>query len=102
MTTQMDERANTLPSNLPCRHQRANAVEFRELAKSMRAANGRFLTLWGADDRDRDGRFRVYAAFLDAAGLLVVEHDMHAASEPLLPTVGEFFPSAVRMERAVF
>ncbi|UWZ84420.1 NADH-quinone oxidoreductase subunit C [Occallatibacter riparius] len=68
----------------------------------MRAAGGRFLTLWGADDRDRDGRFRVYAAFLDAAGLLVVEHDMHGGAEPLLPSLGEFFPSAVRMERAVF
>lgn len=102
MTPEFAEGAKTLPSNLPCHTRRAGAVDWRAIAKSMRAAGGRLLTLWGSDDRDRDGRFRVYAAYLYSGGIAVVEHEMDSGTKPTFPSLREFFPSAVRMERAVF
>jgi Ni,Fe-hydrogenase III large subunit/Ni,Fe-hydrogenase III component G len=102
MTLEFIEGAKELPSNLPCRHKRVGALDWRQFAKAVRSAGGRLLTLWGADDRDRDGRFRVYAAYLQAEGVAVVEHEMESRGKPTYPSLGEFFPSASRMERAIF
>ena len=102
MTSDFKQGAKTLPSNLPCGHSKAGAVEWRQIAQTVRTAGGRLLTLWGADDRDRDGRYRVYAAYLQAGGIAVVEHQMEAGANPTYPSLREFFPSAFRMERAIF
>jgi Ni,Fe-hydrogenase III large subunit/Ni,Fe-hydrogenase III component G len=102
MTPEFKIAAKALPSNLPCRHKKAGALEWRQVAKAVRAAGGRLLTLWGADDRDRDRRFRIYAAYLQAEGVAVVEHEMESGGKPTYPSVTEFFPSALRMERAIF
>ena len=102
MTSEFKQGASALPSNLPCRHNKAGAVEWRQIAQSVRTAGGRLLTLWGADDRDRNGRYRVYAAYLQAGGIAVVEHEMEAGANPTYPSLREFFPSALRMERAIF
>ena len=83
-------------------HKGTGALEWRQVAKAVRSAGGRLLTLWGADDRDRDGHFRVYAAYLQADGVAVVEHEMESGGKPTYPSVAEFFPSAARMERAIF
>jgi len=101
MTPKFDEGTKTVPSNLPCRHKRVGAVEWREVAKSVRSAGGRLLTLWGTDDRDRDSRFRVYAAYLQADGIAVVEHEIQPGANPSYPGLREFFPSTLRMERAI-
>ncbi|MGA9672670.1 MAG: NADH-quinone oxidoreductase subunit C [Terracidiphilus sp.] len=102
MTPEFKDGAKPLPSNLPCRHKRVGALEWRQAAKTVRSAGGRLLSLWGTDDRDRDGRFRVYAAYLHADGVAVVEHEMESGGKPTYPNVTEFFPSALRMERAIF
>lgn len=102
MTLEFTEGMKTVPSNLPCRRKRVGAVEWREFAKSVRSAGGRLLTLWGTDDRDRDSRLRVYAAYLQADGITVAEHEMQAGVNPSYPSLREFFPSALRMERAIF
>ena len=102
MTPEFKIGAKTLPSNLPCRHKRVGAVEWREIARSVRSAGGRLLTLWGTDDRDRDSRFRVNVAYLYAGGVAVVEHEMEGGTKSTYPSLREFFPSAVRMERAIF
>jgi Ni,Fe-hydrogenase III large subunit/Ni,Fe-hydrogenase III component G len=102
MIPEFKEGAIALPSNLPCRHKKAGALEWRHIAKAARSADGRLLTLWGADDRDRDGHFRVYAAYLQADGIAVVELEMESGVKPTYPSVAEFFPSALRMERAIF
>ena len=91
-----------LRSNLPSRHKKTGALEWRQVAKAVHSAGGRLLTLWGADDRDRDGYFRVYAAYLQADGIAVVEHEMESRGKPAYPSITEFFPSALRMERAIF
>lgn len=71
MTSEFKHGAKALPSNLPCRHTKAGAVEWRQIAQKVRTDGGRLLSLWGADDRDRDGRYRVYAAYLKADGVAV-------------------------------
>src|SRR5579863_8418127 len=100
MTSEFKQGAKALPSNLPCRHNKAGAVEWREIAQTVRTAGGRLLALWGADGRDRDGQYRVYAAYLQADGVAVVEHEMAGGTKPTYPSLREFFPSALRMERA--
>lgn len=102
MTPEFKQGTKALPSNLPCRHNKAGAVEWRKIAQTVRTADGRLLALWGADDRDRDGRYRVYVAYLQTDGITVVEHEMDGGARPTYPSLREFFPSALRMERAIF
>ena len=102
MTQWFKEGAKTVPSNLPCGRKRVGAVEWREIAKSVCSAGGRLFALWGTDDRDRDSRFRVFAAYLQSGGLAVVEHEMDGGTRPTYPSLREYFPSALRMERAIF
>ena len=92
---------NDIPSNLPCRCTKVGAVHWHRGAEMLQAAGGRFLTLWGADDRDRDGRFRIYAAFLVKEGVAVFEHEMESQSKPAYPSLAEIFPCSLHMERAV-
>lgn len=96
------EGAKQLPSNVSCRSKVAGAVAWHQIAAAIRAAGGHLLTLWGADDRDRDGRFRVFAAYLLAKQIAIVEHPVEAGTKPTYPSLAEIFPSALRMERAVF
>lgn len=77
-------------------------MEWQQTAHTVRTAGGRLLTLWGADDRDRDGRYRVYVAYLQTDGIMVVEHEVEAGANPCYPSLCEFFPSELRMERAIF
>ncbi len=92
---------NDIPSNLPCRCTKVGAVHWHRGAEMLQAAGGRLLTLWGADDRDRDGRFRIYAAFLVKEGVAIFEHEMESQSKPTYPSLAEIFPCALHMERAV-
>lgn len=101
MTPEFKEGAKTVASNLPCSRKRVGAIEWREIAKSVRSAGERLFALWGTDDRDRDSRFRVFAAYLQSGGLAVVEHEMDDGAKPTYPSLREYFPSALRMERAI-
>jgi Ni,Fe-hydrogenase III large subunit/Ni,Fe-hydrogenase III component G len=102
MTPGFKEGTKTVPSNLPCSRKRAGAVEWREIANSVRSAGGRLFALWGTDDRDRDSRFRVFAVYLHSGGIAVVEHEVDGGPKPTYPSLQEYFPSALRMERAIF
>lgn len=96
------EQATRLPSNLACSHVKMDAANWRRAAEELSESSARFLTLWGADDRDRDGRFRVYAAYLVPEAVLVIEHQMEGTANPVYPSLAAIFPSALRMERAVY
>ena len=93
-----------LPSNSSLAGAKARTLwSGSKLPRAVRAAGGRLLTLWGADDRDRDGRFRVYAAYLQADGHRRCSSTRwRAERNPTYPSLVEFFPSALRMERAIF
>ena len=73
-----------------------------QTAEAMQKANARLLTLWGADDRDREGFYRVYAAYLLPAYVLVVEHRIDDAVAPAYPSIAPLFPAALRMQRAMY
>jgi Ni,Fe-hydrogenase III large subunit/Ni,Fe-hydrogenase III component G len=92
-----------LPSNLLCSSVKVGAVRWRRMAEELREAGGHFLTLWGADDRDRDGQFRIYAVYLLPEGsVAVLEHEMEGHTHPTYPSLADLFPSASRMERATY
>src|SRR5579883_153346 len=91
-----------LPANIPAGCLRVNREQWLQTAKALHDANTRLLALWAADDRDRDGCFRVYAMYLLPETILVVEHAIHDASNPMYPSIAALFPSALRMQRAVY
>ncbi|MDE3188819.1 MAG: NADH-quinone oxidoreductase subunit C [Acidobacteriota bacterium] len=101
MTHEFESAMKQLPSNLPCNHTRVGAVRWRQSAERFHTDGGRLLTLWGSDDRDRDGLFRIYAAYLLKEGVAVVEHEMEHGTTPAYPSLAETFPCALRMERAI-
>lgn len=94
--------ATPLPSNLPAIRCEAQGDDWLRLAQELHATGARLLTLWGADDRDRNGSFRVRAAWLTPAGLVITEHRIADTEQPSYPSLAELFPSAARMESAVF
>lgn len=70
------------------------------VAQSVRAGGGRFITLWGSDDRPgRDGA-TVSAVYCVADGLLWLRLAL-APGQPY-PALCPVFPAASRMQRAVY
>ena len=100
-TNFMEFQAPRLPANIPTRRLRVDRVQWFQTAESFRKSNARFLTLWGADDRDRDGGFRIYAAYLIPNTVMVVEHFIEDSASPSSPGIAGFYPAALRMQRAV-
>ncbi|MCE5232406.1 MAG: NADH-quinone oxidoreductase subunit C [Mizugakiibacter sp.] len=97
----LDRECAPLAANVPAGHIGADAAHWREAAEALQADGANLLTLWGADDRDRDGRMRIHAAYLLRDRVIVVEHAMPAAA-PVYPALAARFPVAVRMQRAIF
>ncbi len=101
-TTVLDRTRTLLAGNIAGERIAANAEEWVASATALHGAGARLLTLWGTDDRDRDRCFRIYAAWLHAAGLVVLEHAIEDRTHPTYPSLAELFPAAGRMERAVY
>jgi Ni,Fe-hydrogenase III large subunit/Ni,Fe-hydrogenase III component G len=89
-----------LSSNIACSHASLNAVHWQRAMPELKTIAATFLTLWGADNCDRDGCFSVHAAFLTSAGVEVLSHDVENTINPTCPSIAQFFPAAARMERA--
>ena len=100
MSDLFGETMDYVPSNVSCRGICVDAAGWIGVAQGLQASGGRLLTLWGADDRDRDGRFRVYAAYLLPKTICVLAHAIDDVVDPVFPSLAGFFPSAQRMERA--
>ncbi|HUZ04789.1 MAG TPA: NADH-quinone oxidoreductase subunit C, partial [Acidobacteriaceae bacterium] len=97
----MEFQAAKLPANILSHRLRVDRVQWLQTAKAFQKSNARFLTLWGADDRDRDGGFRIYAAYLLPDTVMVVEHFIEDSPAPAYPSIAGFYPAALRMQRAV-
>ncbi len=98
-----EQSMKQLPSNLACTSARLGAVRWRQTAQAYSESGGRLLSLWGADDRDLDGQFRIYAVYLLPEGsVTVLEHEMEGQTHPIYPSLADIFPSAARMERATY
>lgn len=97
----MEHLRINLPSNMPSSRLRVDSEQWLQAAEVLRESSARFLTLWGADDRDRDGHFRIYAAYLLPESVMVVEHAIADTATPTYPSLATSFPSVLRMQRAV-
>jgi Ni,Fe-hydrogenase III large subunit/Ni,Fe-hydrogenase III component G len=71
-----------------------------DVAQSVRAEGGRFITLWGADQRPGSDCDTVSAVYCMADGLLWLRHSL--ARGERYPALCALFPAASRMQRAVF
>lgn len=91
-----------MPANIPSRRLRVDRAQWLQTAKAFRESGARFLTLWGADDRDRSGGFLVYAAYLLPESVVVLEHLVEDSPSPAYPSIAGFYPAALRMQRAAF
>ena len=89
-----------LPANVAASRLVADEHLWVSVAGTLKSAGAGLLSLWGTDDRDRDGRFRVYAAYLLPDQVIVVEHAL-AAMETNYPSLQASFPVAGRLQRAV-
>jgi Ni,Fe-hydrogenase III large subunit/Ni,Fe-hydrogenase III component G len=94
-------RLTIIPGNIPSHSLRVDREQWLQTAAEMQKENVRLLSLWGADDRDRDGGFRIYAAYLLPVYVLVVEHFIDDSAAPSYPSIASFFPVALRMQRAI-
>lgn len=98
-----EQTSTQIPSNLDCEGVKVSPLEWRGTCEELRAVGGRLLTMWGADDRDRDHNFRIYALFLmHEARVMLVEHIIPAWTEPAYRSIADLFPAARRMERSIF
>lgn len=97
----IEDRRAPLAGNVPGCRLTVDREQWIESANAMREAGALFLSLWGTDDHDRDGCFRLYAAYLPPDGLMVVELPIEEAANPTYPGIGGMFPAALRMQRVV-
>ncbi|MFC5435112.1 NADH-quinone oxidoreductase subunit C [Rhodanobacter umsongensis] len=101
MPTDFFEREGTgLPANVAVRRVLVDATQWSQSAQSLHDLDACLLALWGADDRDVDGMFRIFAAFLLPDQVLLLQHAMPATT-PVYPSLVDWFPVADRLQRAV-
>ncbi len=98
----VEKITKSLPSNIACGYANVDAARWKQGAKEVSTLGGTLLSLWGADDRDRDGRFRIYAAYLLAKDVFVLAHEIDDIAKPVYPSLASMFPSASRLERMTY
>src|SRR5271169_878858 len=89
-----------LPANVAASHLVVDEDQWVSTATTFSSSGAALLSLWGADDRDRDSRFRVYAAYLLPDEVILVEHVL-AATATSYPSLEAYSPVAGRLQRAV-
>ena len=94
------QEGRRLPANVPARRVAVDAQQWTAVARQLQEAGAGLFTLWGADDRDRDGMFHVFAAFLVPGELVVLELAV-AGDRPVYPSLERGFPLAARLQRAI-
>ena len=90
-----------VPGAMPVWRGTVSAAQWRTLAQQVRSKGGRLVALWGADRADRGGGFEVHAAMTARAGLVWLTLPV-PSEQPECPDIAEIFPSANRMQRAMF
>ncbi|MBI3525337.1 MAG: NADH-quinone oxidoreductase subunit C [Betaproteobacteria bacterium] len=93
-----------LPGALESFHANADETQLSAFAAAVKQTGGRFVALWGSDERKRNsnaGGYAVHVAFGIAEGLALVTLPMHAEN-PEYPDLSEIFPAANRLQRTCF
>jgi Ni,Fe-hydrogenase III large subunit/Ni,Fe-hydrogenase III component G len=98
----LDQKRTAFAGNIPAGRIQTNAEEWLASAKALRGDGARFLTLWGTDDRARNGCFRVFASWLHAKGIVVLEQAIKDVLNPQYSSLADLFPAAGRMERSTY
>jgi Ni,Fe-hydrogenase III large subunit/Ni,Fe-hydrogenase III component G len=88
-----------VPGALPAWHGEVTAEQLVDLCQAVRDTGGRMISLWGTDERDRDGGFALFVALQDRDGLLIAQLPLDAA-HPQHPDLSTIFPVANRLQRA--
>ncbi|MEO8101605.1 MAG: NADH-quinone oxidoreductase subunit C [Betaproteobacteria bacterium] len=93
-----------LPGAVPAAIARVDSANWNEAARVVHESGRKLVALWGADNRDRDGTFVMFAAYAVDAGLAVIALPIAQASPtdaPCYPELAGMFPVAARMQRAI-
>ncbi len=87
---------------------KADVAQLLVFAHAVRQSGGRFVTLWGSDERDRhpeavpgQGGFSLQVVFCINAGLALLSVAL-PADNPEYPDLSQIFPAANRLQRACF
>lgn len=89
-----------LPGSFPAFRAAVTGAQLHAFAQAVKDAGGRFVTLWGVDEREAPGRgFSVHVAFGIRDGLALTSIALSAA-QPEFPDLSGIFPAASRMQRA--
>lgn len=89
-----------LAAPLPMRRATVSREQWREAARSVAAAGGRLVALWGSDRRWAGAGFAACAAYALRDGLAWLDLALDGDA-PSAPDIGAVFPCAVRMQRAM-
>ena len=92
--------ARALAGAVPASAARVSSAQWLEAARLVRESMGRIVALWGADNRDRDAGFSIFAAYAVADGLAILELPV-AEARAAYPDLSALFPAANRMQRAL-
>lgn len=90
-----------LKTALPARHGVVDADQFRVACSQIREHGGRLIAIWGSDERAHGEGYTVHAALMDAPGLICLSLPL-AADNPSYPSIIDIFPTANRMQRALY
>ena len=92
---------DAIPGSLAAYRATADDAGMTDFADAVQQSGGRFVALWGSDERDRQAGFALHVAFGIAEGLAIVTLPM-AAGNPEYPDLAEIFPAASRLQRATY
>ena len=96
----LDLESRRLPAEMPVAIACVNSAHWTEAARLVRESGHRLVALWGADHRERDAAYSVFAAYAVAEGLCVIELPIPASVESY-PDLSPWFAVADRMQRSV-
>ena len=88
-----------LPGELAAMQAQADAAGLLSFAKAVKEGGGRFVSLWGTDERERGAGYALHVAFCVAEGLALVTLQL-PADAPDYPDLEPLFPAANRQQRA--
>ena len=91
-----------LPGPLAAFRATASAAQLLAFAEAVKQSGGRFISLWGSDERDtQGGGFALHVAFGIGEGLALLSVAL-PAEHPAYPDLAPTFPAANRLQRACF
>jgi Ni,Fe-hydrogenase III large subunit/Ni,Fe-hydrogenase III component G len=90
-----------LPGPMPIWHGKVDVSQFRELCEQACHGGGKLIALWGTDDLASREEFTLHAALVTVSGMICMSLPVNAG-HPFFPDISDLFPSANRMQRAVY